>query len=318
MASEEGGLKNCNDAEFINALAELCEIAAHIVFTSGDLIDRDAVASSTSPALAEKLYFEQNYEASEDERDHPPFWIALIVSTYLPECGHICLGLAAQLRARAFVVGVHSAVRAVIERVGRLKWILATDCNAHQRYARAGLEMTVCQQYYRRAIDGLKAASSDRKHARAEHVRLRECLDRYFEVVYKPPSDPCDDSSSPSSEAIDWVVDGEGYPDYTKLTSYVLDAMGGKSAGTYGAYSGLTHPNVQASAEHRRFAEDGSISFVTTCGDLEKSVRVACFATFDALRNVVAYNGGDTEVLQQRIDACAERMDSISVLDAGT
>ena len=69
-----------------------------------------------------------------------------------------------------------------------------------------------------------QAEKADRakKAAKAEHVRLREALIALFDVVDKPPSDPCDADSAPSPEATEWIVDGESYPTYANDIRWAL------------------------------------------------------------------------------------------------
>ena len=305
--------ENCADDGFIETLVEICRETASIVFEGVGIVQLDEADSDASPALQEKALFENAYDAPDDETLHPPFWMALIGSTYLPEAGHLCLSLAAQLRARTFVVGVQSDVRAVAERVARLDWIFDPACATHQRFARAGLEMTVCQQFYRQTIEQLKAPKVDQKKARARHVELRESLTRYFTHVVKPLLDP-DDPESHTPDATAWLVDGEAYLTYSTIVARLAELLGKSANGTYGAYSGLTHPNVQFAQEHRRFTEDGSVAFFYPCEDLEKSVRAACFMTLHAMRLLVSYNGGDLATLQARIDKLSDWLDTISVL----
>lgn len=307
--------ENCADEGFIEALVDICRATASIVFEGVGSVDPELTDPSASAALREKALFEGSYNAPDDITLHPPFWMALIANTYLPEAAHLCLSLAAHLSARTFVVGVQSDVRAVAERVAGLNWIFDPDCDSHRRFARAGLEMTVCQQFYRQTIEQLKAPKADQKRARARHVELRDSLSAYFTAVVKPLVDP-DDPESHTPDATEWAIEGEPYPTYTKSVARLTELLGTSSAGTYGAYSGMTHPNVQFAQEHRRFTESGAVSFFYRCEDLEKSVRAACYLTLHATRLLVAYNGGDLGELGARIGHIEQWFDSISILQA--
>ena len=59
------------------------------------------------------------------------------------------------------------------------------------------MEMAVCTQHYRTAVDQLSDLKADKKAARADLVAIRERLEELFEVV-TPLRDPCNEASDPA------------------------------------------------------------------------------------------------------------------------
>lgn len=294
-------------AELIAVCRESAEIVLQLVFVPS--------ADESSPCLKDWRHFASNFADSVNgQPTEPATWIAIIVSTYLRESAHLCQAAAELIRTRTHVVAIGLVVRAIVERIGRLLWVLDPAISAHQRAARAGLEMTVGQQEYRKTIEQLKASKDDQKWARDEHVRLRDLLRGWFQTVDQPPDDPCDRTSDPTPDATRWTVDGEPYPSYADLTHVVLRGERSHAFGTYGAYSGLTHPNVQFAREHRHYTDQGAITYSYKRGDLEKDVRMAAFVMLDGVRHWAAYLRTAEARLQERIDELGGRMDAVSVL----
>lgn len=225
--------------------------------------------------------------------------------------------MASLLDGGTFAVGLDVLTRAVLERNGRLQWVLDDKATSRQRGARAGLEMTVCQQHYRRSIEQIAHERVDKKAAKVEHVRLREGLAALFGSVQKPLSDPCNEESKPSGEATEWIVDGEAYPTYTNVVRWPLgDQFPKLATGTYGGYAGFSHPNVQFAKEHRQYEHSGRVTYLYPPSDLEKDVRLAAWTTLDSARRWVSYIGGDVGYLQRQIETLDTELGTFSALNA--
>lgn len=304
------------DDPFVARLADWCRRCADVV------LDRDLVHFQPRHDTESEYAFAVDWRYCRDHlhgtadcpATEPATWIALISSTYLTESTLLCRSIANLLEGGAFAIGLDVLTRAALERNGRLRWVLDPDITQRQRAIRAGLEITVCQQHYRRSIEQIATDNSDKRAAKAEHVRLRNALAMLFGTVEMPPSDPCDNESPPSAEAADWIVDGEAYPTYANVVRWPLGKdLARKATGTYGGYAGFSHPNVQFAAEHRRYDPAGHVSYVYRRIDAEKDARLAAWTTLDSARHWVSYIGGDVATLRRRIDELDALLGSFTV-----
>lgn len=307
--SEEGREVTIHD--FAKMLADVCEIAAALVLQGAKPTEVDEVE------VAETLPYEADRRAFLEElgTDEPSAWIGLTTSTYLVESAHLCVALAQLLRSGAVTIAVDPLVRAIIERIGKVVWILDPTVGPRVRAARAGLEVAVCTQHYRTAVDQLADTNADKKAARERLVTIRERLEELFEVG-KPLTDPCNELSGPSPAISEWTIDAEQYPNYAATTALLVSPDGPrrKGVGSYGGLSGFSHPNVVFSQEHRHIAADGSMTYVYSAADLEKDARFAAFVLLDGARHWASYHEAGKEKLQERIDRLGAALDAVSVL----
>lgn len=295
---------------FARQLAEICDDAAGLVLRGPRPTNPDEVEDPTAlPYEAERRYFLDEFGS-----DEASAWIGETTSTYLVESAHLCVAIAQLLRAGTVAVAIDPLVRAIIERIGRVVWVLDPEATPKERAARAGLEMTVSQQHYRASIDQLADSKAPKREAREELVRLRGLLDEWFDVD-RPPVDPFDASSDPTPQIDQWSVESQTYPNYADATARVVsDGPRRKAIGSYGGLSGFSHPNVVFSREHRHIDADGAVTYSYPAMDLEKATRFAAFVMLNGARRWAAYFEASKDELQQRIDELGARMDEISVL----
>lgn len=242
-------------------------------------------------------------------------WVAEATSTYLVEAAHQVRAIGVLLLGEVVTAALDPLVRAVVERAGRVKWILDPNVNPAQRGARAGLEFGVSLSAYRRTLERLGAPGVSRKKMQKRVRAHKKQLEGLF-TVERPPSDPGDSESPPSPEMANWVVAGEAYPNYGSNAEYALEnesTTRRQAAAWYDGLSGFSHPSVVFSREHRSINADGKMTYTYQFGDLEKSARVAAFGLLDAARYWVTYYGADPDGFQRRVDALGDRMDEISV-----
>ena len=173
---------------YIRQLADWCRSCADVVLDHERVYFQPQHGIDSDLAFAvDWRYFSESLPGTATCPAHEPAtWIALIASTYLTESALLCRSMASLLDGGTFAVGLDVLTRAVLERNGRLQWVLDDKATSRQRGARAGLEMTVCQQHYRRSIEQIAHERVDKKAAKVEHVRLREGLAALFGSVQKP------------------------------------------------------------------------------------------------------------------------------------
>jgi hypothetical protein len=201
------------------------------------------------------------------ETKDPAGWISHAVGTYLYEIGYELQALGLLLRASLGPGSFELVVRAIVERAGRISWILEEgtseeECptlpgeglpvGVRRRAIRASFELLVSQQHYRASLETLRVEKRFRNRAR-DLLRDKRVLVAEWFGVEKPPLDPCDPESQPTPWIAEWTIGGEEYPKYEALARWALsDESLSNSAvgGTYAALSGWSHPNFIASAEH--------------------------------------------------------------------
>ena len=245
-------------------------------------------------------------------------WVSLATSLYVIEAAHQVRSIGVLLQTGAVTASLDPLVRAVVERAGRAKWILAPEADPERRGARAGLEFGVSLAAYRQTLDRLDAPKDVRKEWRDRVRAHRKRLEELFKVQ-KPPSDLCDAESKPSEDMGQWIVAGESYPNYGLNAGYALETDSTTHAqgrATYDGLSGFSHPSVVFSSEHSTIDEHGRVTYTYLLTDLEKSARDGAFGLLDAFRYWTTYFGANPEGVQERVDHLGDRMEAISVIDA--
>ena len=296
---------------FLQQLAEICHAAA-------DTVLRPLAPPAEAQADPEPRWaYERRVWGDEGGTEEPMDWVADATSTYIIEAAHQVRAIAVLLESEAVTASLDPLVRAVVERAGRVKWILDPRIHPRERGARAGLEFGVSMSAYRLTLDRLMAPNAVRKEWQ-ERVRAHRKLLEEFFTVDKPPSDPCDQESTPTTDMSVWLVAGESYPNYGTNAGYALETENTTHAqgkAMYDGLSGFSHPSVVFSREHRAVAGDGRVTYTYELSDLEKSARAAAFGLLEAFRYWTTYYGAAPDAVQERIDELGDRMNAISVID---
>jgi hypothetical protein len=299
-----------DEATFPEQLAQICFEAADLI------LNPLAVVAPADTDPEPRWAFERRMWREARGTDEPMDWVSLCTSTYLIEAAHQVRAVGVLLQTGAVTASLDPLVRAVVERVGRVKWILDPECHPARRGSRAGLEVGVSMTAYRTALERLGADRDICKEWKGKVRAHRKLLEDLF-TVEKPPSDPCDPDSKPSEDMSLWVVEGEPYPDYGTNAGHALETESTTHAqgkATYGGLSGFSHPSVIFSREHRTIDGDGGVTYTYLFTDLERSARHVAFGVLDGFRYWTAYYDAAPDAVQARIDDLGDRMDSISVI----
>ena len=223
--------------------------------------------------------------------DRPAKWIAELSGAYLFECSYELRALSNMIEAQCVAGTLELLVRAVLERTGRISWVLdsAEETTSRTRGRRAAFEWNVCIYYYRRAIEGIGSAEAVKEIQKSNRDE-RTLLEEWF-TVEKELNDPCDLNSGLTGDISKWMLDGEKYPNYTELAHWVLiegeiDKKG--SAGTYAALSSFSHPNFMASREARNVTES-TVSYTYDLDYTERLIRLALFSFCYTLKRWASY-----------------------------
>ena len=287
---------------FSDALAALLDEGAG-VFLAG--IRETGEASTTSTWAHDRQAWAEAYET-----DDVVGWVVETAGIYLAETAHLLRAFATLLRSRRIFATMDLIVRAVIERVGHVNWILDDGITSEQRAARAGLEFAACFFMYRESLHWLEADTEVRSELRGEAKAQQQQLEQRFSID-RPPDNKCDENSPPTGDVRRWVVGGESFPDLGASATYALKPGGiGEMAakGTYAALSGFSHPNVVFSREHRDIDAGLRITFRYERQEIEKAVRMALFSFAESVKQWVRYYDAKQEQVNARLDDIAERL----------
>lgn len=300
-----------NEPIFPNQLAEICSKAADLV------LDPPARPSDVDGDPKPQWWLEHQLWLDRGTEE-PVKWISETTSTYLIEAAHEVRALGILLDAGVVTAALDPLVRAVVERAGRVKWILAQDVVPEGRGARAGLEVGVSLAAYRQAAERAGAPSSTCKALTRRLQEHRARLEELF-AVERPPSDPCDKASPVSTDMTQWTAGQERYPGYVENAEYALENDNfsrRQGAAWYDHLSGFSHASVAFSRELRGMDPDGVMTFTYTFEDLEKAVRVAALGLLEAARYWMTYYDADPTGFRHRVNAIADELDAISVTGA--
>lgn len=290
-----------------DALADLCDEGADIILNQIQMAD--PASSDAPPSVLDERVWKIELGSVD-----PGAWIQEIGASYLTESGHIIRAIARLLRTRAVFASMDPLVRAVVERVGRVNWILDFRINHRQRAIRAGLEIAVSWQFYRSGIARLEGDKAIRKVLKAPAAAHLERLESWFEPV-KPPENPCDILKL-TSDVSQWIFEGEVFPTMTRLAQYALESAHfepGIAAGVYDALSGFAHPSVITSRENRRTDERGAVQYFFRAIEMDKLVRLALLSYFDGVNRWVDYFGAPNRVeIKASMDSISRQFDELS------
>jgi hypothetical protein len=246
--SQMGGIAQEPDGA-IEQMCSLLDQAADLYLT---FYDTETVRSE-NPSR-----FERDLESLGVISGSSLFWdrINPICGTYLYESAHELKGLATLLRSGNIAGSLELLSRAVVERCGRVSWLLDHNpaVTASDRAARAALELASSWQHVRQTVSSrLPGSHSKVKEATLRFKEARTCIEDTFSVV--------DRNDSP--EIRDWILDGNAYPDYTALATWAwFGAEDEPQAAkyTYRMLCAFSHPSYAASLEHK-FASNNSTMY---------------------------------------------------------
>ncbi|MCU1493727.1 MAG: hypothetical protein JWO62_1491 [Acidimicrobiaceae bacterium] len=197
--------------------------------------------------------------------DRPAQWLSHAIGYYLSDCGYELRALALLLHESIVGGSLEVLVRAVVERVGRIMWLLdlppeyegatptvETAKGPMIRAIRASFEALVSTQFHRRGISSMKAPKEEQDMMATLERSIRSDVQKWFAPL-QPPMDPHDpDSLDPTAST--WTIKGETYPNYVELAEWSV--AGGKitasqAKGIYATLSAWCHPNFIAGTRIR-------------------------------------------------------------------
>lgn len=288
--------------DILEVLAATCEQQARLFLDCPpDPSDEDALGSSRQFAI-DAL----EWETANGDQD-PAWWLSQVVGCYLAEGSHQLKVLASLLRSREVHGTLEPVIRAILERCGRICWLLDPTSSAAQRAARCQLEVGVCALHYAEALSLLDADSQSRdelRRFRGEH-RAR-VHDRYTVETHGEKKDMSA-----------WTVDGQSYPGYTETVAYALSDHP-MSSGMYAGLSGFSHPNVFFGGERRNQTVATRSVMIMHTDSIERTLRVAVGSHIAATKRWAAYylDHPTADAVVAECDRLADILDEASVLEA--
>jgi hypothetical protein len=292
--------------DFINQLATVC-INASSVFLDGKTVRKHG----TGPETQWRLDADSWVEAFGS--DEPGGWISEIAVGYLGEAAYELKAIAKLLRSRIVAGTIDPLVRAVMERCGRVIWVLddePPDGTAFNRAARAALEIGISSQHYLETIRTLGATTDQCESAEVYDSRHRSLLIEWFK-----PERP-----RPVEDVRGWKISGKTSPGFTAIARFagercrITSQQGG---GVYGGISGFAHPSIVFSRENRITTESGGLEFNYRAADLEKLVRMAVLTFLEAVKYCARYYATGLDKFHEKVIPIERRLDEITILIPG-
>ena len=290
------------DSDILAVLTNTCENLANLFLDcpSTELDEETLLASDLTFAVERRDWIGMNGD------EDPAGWIGKIVISYLAESSHQLKALALLLRERAVHATLDPLIRAVIERCGRVCWILDPCVTLTQRGARTQLELGVCALHYAEAMVLLEASDETREELRGWRGDHRRRVHDRFTV----------ETNGSKKDMSDWSVDGETYPGYTEVVAFALDGHE-QAKGVYAGLSGFSHPNVFFASERQHQTVVSRNVMVMHTDALERTLRIAIAAYLAAVKHWAAYFL-DKELAAEIVvegDRLADDLDAASVLE---
>jgi hypothetical protein len=254
---------------------------------------------------------------AETGTEEPISWINLLVSTYMGEAANELVAIASLLRAETVIASLDPLVRALIERIGWVNWILDHETDAMHRAGRAGIGYIVSLQHYRETLARLNADDVVRALAMAERKRIEETFLNGFDVE-RPLSDSNAQKPKPTKDATEWVTQGDPFPTFTAVAHSAMSAGGvdgATAAGSYDILAGFSHPSVVFAQEHRTVDAEGSVIHHYRVHDVNKVVRLAVLVFADGVLHWIGYYLNNDPAIRARLDQTAARLDAIPGID---
>jgi hypothetical protein len=223
----------------------------------------------------------------------PTGWLHEIATTYLAEAAHEIRAMSCLLADGAASASLDVLVRAVLERSGKVLWVLdpGVPLGSTRRVARAGLEISLSYAHYKSALRRLGAKSDVRSQVDSEARAHRNLLECWF-TLDGARLDRNDPNSPVVAEPAKWKLDGQTLITYTAAAGLAAERAGlaaSRGSAMYGGLAGLSHPSVVFAREVRSTDEAGIVRFELRDGDLEKSVRTAVLSFLNAANAAVTY-----------------------------
>jgi hypothetical protein len=297
--------------DFELELAHICEGAAVLFVDRTPL--RPFSENQEAPWYIDHLAWKTKF--SSDEATN---WLYEIVSVYSAEAAHELRAVSRLLAEGTTTASIDLIVRGVLERAGKVMWLL--DPKLHlgtsTRAARAGLEVAISYGHYKETLSYLGLEGEGRATVRANASAHRALLKRWFDID-GPPDNPEDPKSGLTGDAQKWTLDGEPAITYTASAVIAAERAGltpEGGSGAYGGLSGFSHPSVIFSREVRSIDENGIVEFVVRSDDLEKSVRTAVLSYLNAVDAAVIYYEANVESFRAYTDLLRRRIAEISVI----
>lgn len=292
----------------LQALAEQCVRAADLV--EGRFFE----PTDDSTAAADYAWSEAHGWA--DARS----WIGATAATYLPEAARLARAVAGLLAAATEPpTSVYLLARGVVERIGRMMWVLGGE-GAQQRLVRAAFERTVCYQHYAKAAERLKATKEDREQVMADFASMQGWLEARTTVLRPPDLTPEEKQLAKTwhypdpKDVATWIVNDDPYPSYGAVTKLAIE-RGTKQAGgaLYAALSGFSHPNAIFANEYRTFDDDGQIVFGSSFHSYDVAARLAAIVLLFGATVISEYSSTQpADGLLQSAEEISQAFDGIA------
>jgi hypothetical protein len=208
------------DPDFRVELANICEGAA-VLF-----IEHTPLGSISEDASAPWLV-DRSAWSSKLASVLPTDWLNEIATTYLAEAAHEIRAMSRLLADGATSASLDVLVRAVLERSGKVLWVLdpGVPLGSTRRVARAGLEISLSYAHYKSALRRLGAKPDVRSQVDSEARAHRNLLECWF-TLDGPRLDRNDPSSPVVAEPAKWKLDGETLITYTAAAGLAAERAG--------------------------------------------------------------------------------------------
>jgi hypothetical protein len=289
------------------------DMAAIIDETAAVLLDEiPPERVSRSP----RSHADEDADAFQEEfgTTYPAGLIGELAGIYILESGFELRALASLLRTNNLAATYEVVVRSVVERVGKINWILDIDSTPRVRGIRAFLEYLVAFQHYRRAVDDLRPAPDIRKEVEKLFRGERKKVESWL-TLDAPLQDPCDINSGRVADISKWTCEGEAFPTFEKLAAWAMldddNISKSQAVGTYGALSCFSHPNFVASREVQSQSA-GRIAYSYNAGYVDKLVRLAVCGSGNALNRWIAYYDYDHDRIHALLDTVLGKWEELS------
>jgi hypothetical protein len=299
-------------------MSEILDEAANLVL--GDIAADVVHAYAESAADLEAIEVLQQIGS-----DEPRKWITELSSTYLNQVAHELRSIAALLREDLLVGSLEVLVRATVERVGRINWVLDHDpsITARRRTIRASFEILVSYQHYRIGIEKIGAGKADQKRVVREMKDARALVEQWFSDIQRPALDPTDPDSVPTPTISDWTIEGEQYPNYSQLARWAIPDSSipdNVASGTYAALSAFSHPSFVAHRELLVRIQSSAVYYYDF-DYLHRLIGLSLFGYVDSLKRWSSYFDISHLKFVEKLDPLSNRWQEIELsagdLDSG-
>jgi hypothetical protein len=298
------------EPNILEEMAAILEGAAALVL--GDI--RANVVQELGQSVAELEAIEMQQEIGSDL---PRDWIRELTSTYLNQVAHELVAIAMLLKNEVVVGSIEVLVRATLERIGRINWVLDLDhhVSTRRRAIRASFEILVSYQHYRIGLSAIGAENASQRRVAREMRDLRNQVETWFDDIYKPPENPSDPASAETPTISEWTIEGEPYPNYSELARWAIsdDSVGDNtSRGTYALLSAFGHPSFVA---HRELLleVDGATVYYYAQDYLDRLIRLSLFGFADSLKRWSSYFDISHNALVGQLDQLNARWEALEL-----